>query len=243
MSKSSSNRTNPKYEPQAASNTSSYVLIGLGLLVVAALIIGGFIWQSSSKDYPPVDDKVLAENASFIVGERTAPETIDVFEDFACPHCKEFEEQSGQAIMAKVDEGKVRVRYHMLNFLDGESESGDFSSRGAGAILCVARSDGRDAFWNLHSQLFEKAEGDPSNAEIAKLAAAAGAGPQSQKCIADGAAVEDARTMADASRDQLSNSTGGEVSTPTVMSASTVVDGILDGTGWLDELIANPPKS
>ncbi len=238
MSKSSENAN---YEPKATSSRASYVLIALGVIVVA-LVVGGVLWQTN-KDYPPVDDKVLAENASFIVGDRTAPETIDVFEDFNCPHCKAFEETSGAAIQARVVAGEVRVRYHMLNFLDKESGSGDFSSRGAGAILCVARNDNRDVFWKLHSQLFAKSGDDPSNADIAKLAADAGATPATQKCIVDGALVDDARTMADESSNQLKNSTKGDIVTPTVLSAGTVVDGITDGTGWLDELIANPPKS
>ncbi|WP_372476838.1 DsbA family protein [Gordonia liuliyuniae] len=238
----SSERTDSKYEPQATSSMTSYILIGVGVVVVVVLVVGGYLWQSN-KTYPPVDDKVLAENAAFIVGERTAPETIDVFEDFHCPHCKEFEESSGAAIQAKVTEGTVRVRYHMLNFLDGESDSGDFSSRGAAAILCVARNDDRDAFWKLHSALFANAGGDPSNAEIAKLAADAGAGPAAQKCIADGELVDEARSMADESSTQLANSNDGNVATPSVLSAGTQVDGILDGPAWLDELIANPPKS
>lgn len=235
-------RANAKYEPQATSSRMSYVLIGLGVLVVAAVVILGYLWQSN-KTYPAVDDKVLAENAAFIVGERTAPETIDVFEDFNCPHCKEFEESSGPAIQAKVTEGTVRVRYHMLNFLDSESESGDFSSRGAGAILCVARNDDRDAFWKLHSALFEKSGDDPSNAEIAALATDAGASPAAQKCITDGALVDEARAMADESSTQLANSNDGDVATPSVLSAGSQVDGIMDGPSWLDELIANPPKS
>ena len=237
----STSRENAKYEPKSTSSKSSYVLIAAAAVVVA-LVVGGILWQMN-KDYPPVDDKVLAENASFIVGERTAPETIDVFEDFNCPHCKAFEEKSGAAIQAKVVAGQVRVRYHMLNFLDKESGSGDFSSRGAGAVLCVARNDNRDVFWKLHSQLFAKAGDDPSNADIAKLAAAAGASPASQTCIADGALVDEARGMADASSGQLENSTKGDIVTPTVLSAGTVVDGITDGPAWLDELIANPPKS
>ncbi|WP_308192311.1 DsbA family protein [Gordonia zhenghanii] len=241
MSKSSE-RTNAKYEPQATSSRMSYILIGLGVLVVVVVVVGGYLWQSN-KTYPPVEDKVLAQNASFIVGERTAPETIDVFEDFNCPHCKEFEASSGPAIQAKVTDGTVRVRYHMLNFLDSDSESGDFSSRGAGAILCVARNDDRDAFWKLHSALFAKSGDDPSNAEIAKLAADAGAGPASQKCIADGALVDEARAMADESSTQLENSNDGNVMTPSVLSAGSQVDGIMEGPAWLDDLIANPPKS
>lgn len=229
-------RENPDYQPQSA-GPSSYLFIGIGLLVVAALVIGGFIWMTH-KTYPPVDDKVLAENASFIVGEKTAPETIDVFEDFHCEHCKKFEQQSGAAIQQAVVDGKVRVRYHMLNFLDKDSGSGDYSSRSAGAVLCVAHNDGRDVFWKLHSQLFEKSGDDLTNQQIADLAAADGAGAATRDCIASGRLVDEARAMSDASKQQLSNSTEGQVATPTVLLAGKQVENIMDGTAWLDKIIA-----
>lgn len=229
-------RENPNYEPQAASN-KPFIFIGLGVLVIAALVIGGFLW-ANNKTYPPVDDKVLAQNASFIVGDPASSKTIDVFEDFSCEHCKKFEEQSGAAIRQNVIDGKIRVRYHMLNFLDGNSKSGDYSSRAAGAALCVARNDDREVFWKLHSQLFEKAGDDLNNQQIADLAKSDGASEKSQQCIASGALVGDARTMADASETQLSNSTEGQVATPTVLLAGKQVDNIMDGTAWLDKLIA-----
>ncbi|MGB3697513.1 MAG: thioredoxin domain-containing protein [Gordonia sp. (in: high G+C Gram-positive bacteria)] len=230
-------RENPDYQPRAA-GASSYLYIGIGVLVVAALVIGGFLWMNN-KTYPPVDDKVLAENASFIVGDRTAPKTIDVFEDFSCEHCRTFEEQSGAAIRQHVIDGRIRVRYHMLNFLDQNSKSGDYSSRGAGAALCVARNDDREVFWKLHSQLFEKSGEDLTNQQIADLAASDGAGEKTRACIASGQLVDEARTMADASKGQLSNSTRGQVATPTVLLAGQQVSGILDGTGWLDKMFAS----
>nr|WP_183373213.1 thioredoxin domain-containing protein [Gordonia humi] len=217
--------------------------MGLGAVIVVALVVFGVLYMTRDKG-GPVDDKVLAENAAFIVGDKAAPDTIDVFEDFQCPHCKDFEASSGAAIQQKVADGAIRVRFHMLNFLDSESDSGDFSSRGAGAVLCVARNGGdRDVFWKLHSALFAKSGDDPSNAEIATLAADAGATPEAQKCITDGALVDEARSMADQSSKQLANSNDGNVATPTVLSAGTRVDGITDGTGWLDDVIANPPSA
>ncbi|MBM7366285.1 DsbA family protein [Gordonia hydrophobica] len=229
-------RENPDYQPQAA-GASSYLYLGIGLVVVIALVVGGFIWMNN-KSYPPVDDKVLAENASFIVGDRAAPITIDIFEDFHCEHCSEFEKQSSAAIRQNVIDGKIRARYHMLNFLDGASDSGDYSSRAAGAALCVARNDDREVFWKLHSALFERWNDDLNNQQIADLAVASGAGPTSRECIASGTLVDEARSMADASKGQLNNSTEGQVATPTVLLAGKQVENITAGTGWLDDIIA-----
>ncbi|GAA3958429.1 DsbA family protein [Gordonia caeni] len=233
----------PGYTPKATSSTSTYVLIGVAA-VVAALIIGGLVW-SNNKSYPPVEDEVLAENASFIVGNPRASTTVDVFEDLTCPHCKEFEAQSGPALAAAAEAGQLRVRYHLLTFMDDQSPSGSYSSRGAGALLCVARH-GDVQVWNrVHADLFARAGGDddPSNAQIAELAGQAGATEEARTCIADGALVAEATEMGEASQQQLSNSNNGQVATPTVLVAGSPVTGILDGDAWVGELITGGPSS
>ncbi|MCK0438228.1 DsbA family protein [Gordonia alkaliphila] len=232
------------YQPRATSSRSTYIMIGVAV-AVAALIIGGFVW-SNTRSYPPVDDKVLAENAAFIVGPQDAKVTVDVFEDFTCPACKQFEGQSGTALAAAVQAGQLRVRYHLLTFMDEKSPSGDYSSRGAGAILCLARGgDSVQVFNRLHAELFAKAGGDsdPDNAAIAVMAAQAGASEATQKCIADGAQVDAAKKMADASRTQLANSNEGKVATPTVLVAGEAVEGIMDGDAWIAKLITGGPSN
>lgn len=241
MSNKSSPKENPDYRPRATSSRSAYLLGGLAVLVVA-LVVGGIIW-TSNKSYPPVDEKVLAENASFIVGAREAPVTVDVFEDFGCPHCKDFEAESGTALAAAVQAGQLRVRYHLLTFQDGQSKSGSYSSRGAGAILCVARN-GQDGdvkvFNRLHADLFAESGDDPDNARIADLAAQAGANDQVRTCIADGAGVDEAKSMAATSAKQLENSNEGVVATPTVLVAGEPVD-ISSGDAWVSKLVTSTP--
>ena len=233
-------KENPDYQPQKASNTAP-LLLGAVAAVLIALVVGGFVWNAN-KSQPPVDDKVLAENASFIVGDQTAPTTVDVFEDFNCPHCNEMESQSGPALSAAASSGKLRVRYHLLNFMDSKSESGDYSSRAAGAIACVAEHGDAPLFQRLHTELFKMAGSDPSNERIAEVAGQSGAGDEAQMCIREGALVEEAKKMADQSAQQLRNSNDGQVATPTVLLAGEPVDDIMNGDSWVTELITGGPS-
>ncbi|AVM01380.1 protein-disulfide isomerase [Gordonia iterans] len=234
-------KENRDYRPRATSSRSTYLLAGIGVLVVA-LVIGGFVWNAN-KSYPDVDEKVLAENAAFIVGDPiTARATVDVFEDFSCPSCQQFEAQSGSALAAAAQAGQLRIRYHLLTFMDDRSPSGSYSSRAAGAIVCVARHGDVKVFDRLHSELFAKAPGpdaesDLSNEQIAEIAGQAGANEAARTCIADGAGVDEATEMADQSRQQLSNSNKGKVATPTVLVGGQPVDGIMDGDGWVGDLV------
>ncbi|MGV9825345.1 DsbA family protein [Gordonia sp. NPDC003429] len=235
-----------KYEPRATSSTSTYVLAAVAVVVVAAIVVGGVLWNTHrGHSGGGVNEQVLNSNAALIIGAPGAPVTIDVFEDFMCPVCKEFEQQSGKAVVTAVDSGKLRVRYHMLNFLNDRSASGSYSSRAAGALQCVGAGENRDVFFRFHTALFaqqpqEGGDSDPSNADLARLAAQQGASAATQKCISDGAKVGEAEQAAKESQTQLAKATGGQVATPTVLSGGEPVSNILDGTAWLDELLNKP---
>ena len=164
--------TNSKYQPSAPSNTMTYVLGGIAVLVIAGLVIGGIWW--SGRDQGDTDQAALASSSTMIVGPETAP-LIDVFEDPMCPVCKVFEQQSGPAITKAVTEGKLRVRYHTLHFLNSRSATGDYSSRAAGALTCVADEQNTDLFLRFHSALFaaqppEDGTGNITSPELARLA-------------------------------------------------------------------------
>ncbi|MDY6808677.1 MAG: thioredoxin domain-containing protein [Actinomycetota bacterium] len=231
-----------KYQPSATSSRTTYILGGLAVVIILALIVGGVIWNRSQRDTGGVDEAVLSENAALIIGEPSAPQTIDVFEDFMCPVCQEFEEQSGPAITRAINDGSLRVRYHVLTFLDDRSASGDYSTRAAGAAQCVGAGEDKEVFEKFHSALFadqpeEGGESDLSNADMARLAGAQGASAHTQQCVADGAKLAEATAASEQSRTQLAKATGGQVATPTVLSGGEPVNGIMDGTGWLDQLL------
>ncbi len=235
-------KASSKYQPRATSSRTTYILAGAAIVVIAALVVGGVLWNTQ-RDKGGADEAVLSENAALIIGAPSAPQTIDVFEDFMCPVCREFEQQSGAAITTAIDDGRLRVRYHMLTFLDDESSSGDYSSRAAGAAQCVGSGEDKDVFLKYHSALFadqpkEGGSSDLSNADLARIAGAQGASPATQTCISDGAKVDEAKAAAEQSQTQLQKA-AGQVGTPTVLAGGEPVDGIMSGTGWLDQLLAD----
>ncbi|WP_168705504.1 DsbA family protein [Gordonia paraffinivorans] len=229
--------TKSKYQPSAPSSTMTYVLGGVALLVVAALVIGGIWW--SKRDKGEADQSALAASSTMIVGPENAP-LIDIFEDPMCPVCKVFEQQSGAAITAAVKEGKLRVRYHTLNFLNSQSGPGDYSSRAAGALTCVAQERNTDLFLRFHSALFAaqppEGSGNITSPELARLATEQGATPATAKCITDNEKVAEAEANAEKSSEELSKANNGRVGTPTVLHDGKPVQN-LSGNAWLDEIL------
>ena len=117
-----------------------------------------------------------------LLSAPNASTTVDIFEDPLCPYCAQLEQTFGQELAQAMDEGRIAVRSHMLDFLNAASASGDYSTRAIAATQCVADTGDGIAYSKFHSVLFspeqqpaEKGSSDHTNAELAALAKDAGA--------------------------------------------------------------------
>lgn len=228
--------TKSKYQPSANSSRTTYILGGLAILVIAALVIFGVYW--SQRDKGDADQAALAANATMTVGPESAP-TVDIFIDPLCPYCAQFEKTYGQQISTAVTDGKLRARYHSLHFLDEGSASGNYSSRAGGALTCVAASGNSQVFLKYLAAIYagqpkENGASDLSNADLARIAGEQGADAATTKCIADGAKVDEAHAKGEESWNQLHTVLGDQTGTPAVLHDGKPVD--TSNTNWLTDI-------
>ncbi|WP_072691493.1 DsbA family protein [Rhodococcus marinonascens] len=238
-----------KYNPQPESSRSTYILGGLAVAIIAVLVIGGVFWQSSRSQprndgYGGVQNSEVQvakqDNGVVLLGRPDAAVSIDLFEDPMCPYCGELENRNGQELAQAIDDGKVAVRYHILNFLNQLSASGDYSTRAVAASQCVADTGDAIAYSAFHSALFspanqpqENGSSDHTNEDLAQMAREAGASDAAVQCISTGANVEQAAIDAEAGRQALAAS--GAQGTPAVVKDGTVIDA-LSNPDWVAQL-------
>jgi protein-disulfide isomerase len=113
------------------------------------------------------------------VGSADAKAKIEVYVDFRCPHCQEFEDEVGPTINQLVDEGKVQLTYNPLAFVNEEA-----SPRLANAFGCAAAAGKARGF---HDQLFAdfvKSWTTDQLLELGKKLGITDAG--FEKCVRDG---------------------------------------------------------
>jgi protein-disulfide isomerase len=67
----------------------------------------------------------LTPEGGVLVGSDNARRRLVVFEDPQCPHCRRFEEASGDVLRREVAAGAVAVEYRMRCFLGPESVRAD----------------------------------------------------------------------------------------------------------------------
>jgi hypothetical protein len=72
-----------------------------------------------------------------VVGNPDAPVTIDLYLDFQCPACAQYEQQAGATIDELVGSGQAMVVYHPVAYLN-RFASTQYSSRSSAAAGCAA---------------------------------------------------------------------------------------------------------
>ncbi|MBY4128824.1 DsbA family protein [Rhodococcus fascians] len=227
----------------------TYVLGAIAFLAVVVVVVVAIMWQSGS-DEPRNDGYGSVKNPEVelsLPGDGVvqmarpgAPRVIDVFEDPMCPFCGDLEVKHGQELAQKIDDGVVSVKYHLVNFLDPQSASGDYSTRGVAASHCVATTENARVYSAFHSGLFdpefqpkEGADSDRTDAELADLARSSGASELAVECIVSGVQRDTAVADANTGRDALAAS--GARGTPGVLVDGQVVDALGDSE-WLSSV-------
>jgi protein-disulfide isomerase len=221
------------------------------VLLVAGAVIGGVLFSNAQKNktagqvipaksvsatYP-----VRRDGAVVIAGKDTAKVTVDIYEDFLCPFCRQFEESNAAAIDAKLTDGSIRVQYHLVTILNDRSNPPGYSMDAANAALCAA--DGGhfpDFFASLFAaQPAEGARGYDNN-QLADLGTRLGiTDPDFKTCVATGRHNQEIQTAEDQAtalpylQRDFGNGRKG-FSTPTIAVGQTLID--TTDPNWLAKL-------
>ena len=223
------------------------VLAGVSVVVLLALVVGVGVWLQSRNEpgdlagaipvaaagprYP-----VAVEGHTVVAGSADAPVTIDVYEDFLCPACGQFEQLYGTQLEEAAAAGQARVVYHPVAILDAYSVPAGYSTLAAGAALCAAEAG---VFPRFHHSLFDSQprEGGPgwTSAQLQQLGRDLGAGADFARCVQDGDGSRVTAATADA-RERLSRlRPDSRFGTPTILVNGEIVDP--GDQGWLDEAL------
>jgi len=174
------------------------------------------------------------------LGSSAAPTTIDIFNEPICPPCGSFIRSNANDIDTAVNNKKLAVRYHLLDFLDDKSHSKNYSTRAVAAMYCVAAQNDPKVFTSFYSGLFasgfqpaEDAPEDRTDGELAQLAKTSDADASVIDCIKAGDDVGVGKAKSGAAAATLAglNATG----TPFVWDGTKAIN-YQDPT-WLTKLV------
>ena len=164
MNQKISKRQERREKMQRQQQRQRLITIGLITLVAALIVLAVVIPQLLPVgEIVTVTPAALPEADGLSLGDPNAPVTIDVFEDFQCPACQRFTENTEPLIIQNlVASGQVRYVFHNYPFLDGNGAGGSGESdQAANAAMCANE---QDKFWEMHSILYANWNGENQGA-------------------------------------------------------------------------------
>ncbi|THV27694.1 DsbA family protein [Glycomyces paridis] len=112
------------------------VAIGAAVVLIGGLLVVGIL-MNREPEYE-LNDPAAPVTDSFGVRLGDGPVEVDLFIDYMCPACNQFESAYSAQIQGWIDDGSVTVNYHPLNILDRLSQQTEYSTRAAAAAVCAA---------------------------------------------------------------------------------------------------------
>jgi protein-disulfide isomerase len=229
----------------AADRRRSLLLGGATVAIIAAIAAAvgiAFVnQQNAAKDVgQPPANTVPSEDALSAYGAITGTAdfadasipVLDIYEDFQCPACEQFEAAVGDSITKELGEsGDFRVVYHPMQFLDANLGN-DSSARAANASGCAA-DDGK--FLEYHDVIYanqpEREGTGFTDEDLIRFGGQVGlTGPEFESCVRDQTFAKWAKNGVQRSSDDR-----GVTSTPSFFVNGTRLDSqnfFVQGQGW-----------
>ncbi len=136
------------------------ISIGAVLLIVVAALVGGAWYTSqSNKEATQPSADAAAPAGAFPSGSQfqygiewsdnvTGKPVLEIWEDFQCPACRDFEAAFGPTIQELAKNGDAQVIFRSTSFLDGNFP-GDHSKRAAAAYGCAVDAGKGEEYHDL----------------------------------------------------------------------------------------------
>lgn len=106
------------------------------MVLAAAIAATVLLWPRVAL---PKSDRIDASTGAISIGEGA--HAVDVYLDFHCPVCAQFDELYVPVIDDAVTQGVATLRVHPVAVLDRASGGAEYSTRAANAAYCVAVAD------------------------------------------------------------------------------------------------------
>jgi len=148
-----------KAQAAAAKQQRLTRIIGVGAAVLVLVVIGVFVGvlvqnqgkvAASSSITPPnatADGKAVVQNPG--KAKDGAP-VVELFFDYQCPVCKQFETGYGEAITSLAASGDIQLNYRTMTFLDNNLNN-DASVRAGVAATCA---DTVGKYSEFHNEIY-----------------------------------------------------------------------------------------
>ena len=147
----------------------SIIVVLLAIVAIVAVVLVNSVGPSgpgpknmASDGIQLTQGAIATQTKALKAGEEPIPNvrdeasgTLDIqmYVDYLCPICGDFEKTNGEYITSLLDNGKTTVEIHPIAILDRLAQGSKYSTRAANAAACVANYS-PNQFYDFHNLLF-----------------------------------------------------------------------------------------
>ncbi|MFD2793571.1 DsbA family protein [Promicromonospora vindobonensis] len=230
---------------------------GLVILVVAVVMIFLEGQKSPMEKVDSIPAGVVQETGIPVGADGAAgttnegAKTLDVYVDYMCPICGQFESLNGASIAEMREGGDVTLVVHPVTILDRASQGTEYSTRAASAAAWVA-DQAPEQFSAFHEAMFasqpEENTAGLSDEQIAQVAEQAGVPADVAAGIASGEANDTYEEWVRAATEEAQNDESvlnaeGGFGTPTVLVEGERFEGWQTPGGLTQAVTGEAPAS
>ena len=142
-------------------------LISVAIVAVVVLLIGVAYWgiSSTAEKNKPTGDVVvpqgLVDGGIPFPGPEAAAAAdvpvVQVFEDFFCSHCGDFEAENGQWLRELAEEGAIDLRFHPYVVTEDPKQPAEVFGTMNAAVCVADETPGGIDFWETKTDFFSRA--------------------------------------------------------------------------------------
>jgi protein-disulfide isomerase len=137
-------------EQQRAERRRATLMVGGVVLAILVIVVAGFLINRARDTSADVSAPPAGSGSYGVtIGDKSAPHTVVIYEDFLCPYCGELESASHEDMAKLAEEGKVYVEYRPFNLLPA-----DYSVAAASAFKVVLDASGPEVAKKFHDELY-----------------------------------------------------------------------------------------
>jgi protein-disulfide isomerase len=118
----------------------AWVTIGAVAVLLIAGLIGWGIYATNRPDTSAIPAGTTNDggtNAGLAAG-GTGPVKVEVYFDFLCPFCQQFEAEATPTLDQLIATNKITLVWHPLGFLNASSTPAGYSTRAASSSACAS---------------------------------------------------------------------------------------------------------
>jgi len=162
---------------QSRGRLTTIILVSLGAAFVLYAILAPQLRSAGEIVTVTPRAEALPNPVGLTLGDANAPVTVDVYEDFQCPACRNFTDTIEPLIIEHlIKPGKVKYTIHNFPFIDGDGATlGGESDQAANAAMCANE---QDKFWDMHASIYAnwngENQGNLSNVRLKAMAESIG---------------------------------------------------------------------